>query len=97
MPNDLSLCLGYSALKKIKALMLTDYFRDFDNISVNISTKYKPVDVSSMKKLEWINKAIESNEEQMLAVESIVHCKSAPYPFIVFGPPGEQFDLIITE
>lgn len=94
MPNDLSICLGFAAIKKIQSLMLSDYFRDFDKApmdhSMNSSFSSTTCDFDGWNSFEWINKNIQNNEEQKIAVQKIVECKARPFPFVVFGPPGER-------
>lgn len=43
----------------------------------------------STSHFQWANPSLASNEEQMIAVKKIVNGKFRPFPFIVFGPPGE--------
>lgn len=99
MPNDLSLCLGYLALKSIQSMMLTEYFCDFDKAPLDYSadSSFSSASTSTnhewdswLFQFDWINKKIESNEEQKIAVQSIVNGKARPFPFIVFGPPGKR-------
>lgn len=100
VPNDLSLCLGYDALKRIGSLMLSEYFRDFDIAPFSHSSRTiqgvttqpsHPWDEwlnCLVQKFDWYNPSIAGNLEQEAAVKNIVNCKASPFPFVVFGPPG---------
>ncbi|CAD6208719.1 GSCOCG00003526001-RA-CDS [Cotesia congregata] len=44
--------------------------------------------IGDKKKIEWINKNIETNPEQQQAVLNILNKTSHTAPYILFGPPG---------
>lgn len=37
----------------------------------------------------WFNKQVETNNEQQTAIKNIINGTAYPFPYVVFGPPGE--------
>ncbi|XP_034939289.1 putative helicase mov-10-B.1 [Chelonus insularis] len=71
-------CLNY-ALNKVYQNRMVSMFFPQKNVDI---TESKDIDIN------WINKNIETNPEQMQAVKNILKKTSHPAPYIVFGPPG---------
>lgn len=40
---------------------------------------------------QWTSSHIRNNNEQLTAIKNIVNCTAFPYPYLIFGPPGELF------
>lgn len=41
--------------------------------------------------LKWSNEQVSNNKEQTTAIKNIVNCTAFPYPYVIFGPPGENW------
>lgn len=65
---------------------LQNYFLEFDVAPEKCPITFK--DHKKVEILEWFDKRVESNNEQMMAIKNIVNCTAYPFPFIIFGPPG---------
>lgn len=89
MPNRISFQASQNALSLIAEKNLMEYFDCFNVAEIS---RYKGLQLrTTFKDSEflWINKNIESNEEQKLAIKNIVNRTSYPYPYCILGPPGE--------
>lgn len=73
-----------NALFLLKLYGIEAYFNTFENLPQG---KCVPVKLEAPKK--YYNEKIQSNPEQMLAVQSILEKRAFPYPYVVFGPPGK--------
>jgi hypothetical protein len=54
-----------------------------------IAMLYSIPPISKKVFFNWMNKSIGDNQEQMVAVQNIVNATARPFPYVVFGPPGE--------
>ncbi|GJJ10625.1 hypothetical protein Clacol_004852 [Clathrus columnatus] len=64
--------------------------------AIHIEDRSKVLE-SEIQKLHCINKNVESNPQQLLAVASIVYMPEGSVPFVVFGPPGTGKTVVIVE
>ena len=86
-PNRISTRVAHQAIDVAKSKQLTNYLKDF--------TGQQKTDQRTWEDFEWMNSSIEDNEEQQVAIKNIVNCTSYPSPYVVFGPPGKRFFLIL--
>lgn len=85
IPNRIFFRACYDALKTIKDNQLHLFFSKFEDVPRNNIRK----EIGTFKDFQWFNEDVGNNERQMIAVEKIVNCTAFPFPFVVFGPPGE--------
>lgn len=75
-----------TSLLLINEQHLQNYFLEFDVAPEKCPIIFK--DHKKVEILEWFDKRVETNNEQMMAIKKIVNCTAYPFPFIIFGPPG---------
>ena len=93
VPNRITYRACFQALDSINLMLLTRYFDAFDDEPVNCKRNNGQI----IEDFEWLNKKIETNEEQKSAVKNIVNCTAYPFPYVVFGPPGTGKTSLIVE
>lgn len=88
VPNRISIRAGINALNTILQKNLTKYFELFEEIPIRTMVTKYPSKFYYNSDFDWYNKNIESNYEQKLAIKNIVNCTAYPFPYCIFGPPG---------
>lgn len=90
IPNRITYRACFAALDGIQNRLLRDYFDAFESQPHNC----KRDDYDLFEQFDWYNEQISTNEEQMMAIKNIVNCTAYPFPYVVFGPPGNnKWDL----
>lgn len=88
VPNRISTRASLNAIKKISDFGLKDFFENFNEAPFK-----KEVVRGHLRECDfnWCNKNISSNKEQMIAIKNIVNGSAFPYPYVIFGPPGNVY------
>lgn len=92
IPNRITYRACFAALDSIHNRLLRDYFDAFETEPVNC----KRENYELFENFDWYNQQIGTNEEQMTAIKNIVNCTSYPFPYVVFGPPGNYITCILN-
>lgn len=94
VPNRITIRASINALLLIQQKKLTKYFENFEAAPPKTNMLKFKGEIFQENDFEWCNKNIETNDEQKIAIKNIVNCTAFPYPYCVFGPPGEYGRLI---
>ncbi|CAG9809492.1 unnamed protein product [Chironomus riparius] len=92
VPNRVSIRTAQRAVEDMKNMDMGSYLQNFETTNV-----LKRGSNEKFKDLKWFSSTINTNKEQMIAVENIVNCTSFPSPFIIFGGPGTGKSTTIVE
>lgn len=85
IPNRITHDASINAIKKINECDLEDFFENFKDAPYH---KKAPHRFFTEEEFKWLNPKIASNKEQTIAITNIVNSTAFPFPYIIFGPPG---------
>lgn len=88
VPNRITYRACFQALDSIAQNLLGSYFADFLVAPENCIQR-----TCDQEKFEWFNQKIAANDEQITAIKNIVNCTAFPFPYVVFGPPGNSCSI----
>lgn len=76
------------AIATLKDNELEEFFTTLDK-KLPAYARMEKLKETSFESFEWCNESIGNNKEQQLVIKNIINCTAFPFPFVVFGPPGE--------
>lgn len=80
-----------NAIKKIIECDLESYFENFEVEPYHKKSTHR---FFTQEEFKWFNPKIAANKEQIIAISNIVNGASFPFPYIIFGPPGNISKII---
>jgi len=95
IPNRVSIRVAHRGIEDAITNGLKDVLCNFEQAKAS-PARNAPKD-RILGKFQWMNRSVNKNKEQQIAIRNIVNATSFPLPYILFGPPGGFNDLSLQQ